>query len=638
MHYSGKVKIHITYLLLLLASCAMAQQDSIKKPAPLQGFNISGNYRFYAQHRYFTEPYAISRANDEIIYLNNRSILIGDATQLPELTLNISGNPTPKTSFGTDLIVWNQNTGGFDYYRNVQLGINLYGSFSTPFANVNIRAGGLHWHSMTPFTMRSFSGYNRYSVFDRNPWDPQFREIDRRYADYYKNGAISQDVRWSQQAVQGLIMDLTELPLGLAVNVLYGKTQNSGSAFTELAAQSNDSTYNAFLAPFQNTVPNNAFGGRLIKSFNGHQISLNTFNRLTYSDAQAKHRIENHIYTAEFAFKFEKLSVRGEAGLGHYSDVYKDYGVGELASVKISLHESVMKVPIELHAYRISSNVVNNNGEFVNTSVVEAMSAAQGITTTIGANGFLQQTGSAMLSIGQMANNRQGVNLNADFKIDDLSISVGTGMAKEIENINSQITYGHTINGLTMSRFWRWSFPSNVGPYGRTSVLYRGVFETVNLTDLSIHGGVENDKYFNNLETQIKYKFNLGKNPWYIFYLGSFNSVQTRFSPVTVFTEDAYIRQYSHQLENYYRIHAKWVIALYGGWERVIGNYDTQVDISTKRPRNQEGVALGLGFDYMMAKNTGLYLRHRYFKFEDKSYALDRFTGHETTLELKIYF
>jgi hypothetical protein len=105
-----------------------------------------------------------------------------------------------------------------------------------------------------------------------------------------------------------------------------------------------------------------------------------------------------------------------------------------------------------------------------------------------------------------------------------------------------------------------------------------------------------------------------------------------------VFDESAYLRVYSHQLENYYNIHSKLVLAQYLGWERVIGNYSTQVDIDSERPRNQEGIAIGFGLDYMLAKNTGLYLRHRWFSFEDRSFALDKFSGHETTLELKIYF
>lgn len=627
----------LTYLFLIISSAGIAQ-DSIVKKAPLQGFNISGNYRFYGQHRYFTEGYAIDFVDNEPVYLDGRSILIGDATQLPELTLNINGSPTAKTSFGTDLVVWNQNTGDFDYYRNLQLGINLYGNFSTDYGNVGIKFGGIHWHSMTPFTMRAFSGYNRYSIFERNPWDPQFRDIAKRYEDYYAKGAITQDERWGNQAVQGTIIDITELPLGLSLNLVYGKTQNAGSAFVDPATIQNDSSSTSFFRGFDNTIPNNVYAARLIKTFKQHTVSLNTFNRRSYSDLLATDEINNHIYTTEFNFMFKKFSVLGEVGVGRYSDVIQDLGYGEMASVKVNFNEKLIKIPFEIHAYRISPNVVNNNAEFVNTSVNETTSAASSGATLIGSNGVLQQTGSAMLGIGQMANNRQGINLNTDIKIKNLNIILGTGVAKEIENINSQVTYGHAINGLTMSRFWRWSFPANVGPYNRTSVLYRGVFETVNLTDLDASGQVVNDKHFNNLEAQVKYKFMLAGKPWYFFYLGAYNSVQPNFSPITVFNEDAYIRHYSHQFENYYAIHPKLTIAQYIGIERVIGNYATQIDIDSERPRNQEGLSLGIGLDYMMAKNTGLYLRHRYFQFEDLSFAYDKFAGHETTLELKIYF
>jgi hypothetical protein len=630
------LKFLFTYLALALAFLAVGQ-DTIVKTSPLQGFSISGEYRFYAQHRMFTNPYAFQVLDGEPDYLTDRAILLGDASQLPELTLNISGRPTAKTLFGTDLVVWSEKNGQFDYYHNVQLGVNLYADFETEIANVSIKAGGIHWHSMTGLTMKSFSGYNRYSVFDRNPWDPQFKEIDRRYKDYYNNGAISQDRRWAQQAVQGVIVDLTELPLGLSANFIYGKTQNAGAAFTDVNA-ANDSTSNSFIKFFDNTVPNNVYAGRLIKTFKQHTISLNTFNRKSYSDALAKDAIENHIYTAAFDLRFKKFSIDAELGAARYSDVNQNPGYGEMATVKVRLDKSLLKFPLELHVFHISPNAVNNNAEFVNTSVAEAPSAAAGATAVIGSNGVLQQNGSAMLGMGQMANNRQGLSLNADVNIEKLTITIGNGFAREIENLNSQITYGHTINGLTMSRFWRWTFPSNVGPYGRTSVLFRGVFETVELTDLTDNGDVINKKHFNNMDLQLKYNFSLFSRPFYAFYLGSYNSVQPKFSPITVFTEDAYIRQYTHQLEGYYTLHPKLVLALYGGYERVIASYATLVDITSKKPRNQEGIALGLGVDFQMAKSTNLYIRHRYFQFEDKSFVLDQFAGHETTFEIKINF
>lgn len=642
MLYSGNMKFSMITISIICSLFSNAQ-DSLVKPSPLQGLSISGNYRFYGQHRFLTDPYAFEIANGDPVYLEGRNILIGDATQLPELTLNISGRPNSKTSFGTDLIVWNQMTGDFDYYRNLQLGINLYGNFSTDFGNVGIRAGGIHWHQMTPFTMRSFAGFNRYSLFERNPWDPQFKNVDERYSQYYKLGAISQDTRWAQQAFQGLIMDVTELPLGISLSLIYGKTQNAGSAFATANSIPEDSSSVTFLGLLENTIPNNVYGGQFTKVFGKHSIGLNSFNRYSYSDLLAQDEIHNSVHTTTFNFMFNKIEITGEAGIGQYRDVYQDLGIGELISTKIKLTEKLIrKLPMEIHLYRIASNVVNNNSEFVNTSVVEVPSAAASSQQVIGSNGVLQQTGSAMLGVGQMANNRQGLNLNSDFKIkigsNHIKGVIGMGISQEIENLNNQITYGHAINGLTMSRLWRWSFPSNVGPYNRLSVLYRGIFETVNLTDLDASGSVINDKHFNNIETQLKYEFKLFNRPFYMFYLGMYNSVQPNFSPITVFTEDAYIRYYAHQFENYYRIHPKLVLAQYLGLERVIGNYSTQVEIESNRPLNQNGLAIGFGLDYILAKNTMLYLRHRYFKFEDTSYALSKFAGNESTIELKINF
>jgi opacity protein-like surface antigen len=56
------------------------------------------------------------------------------------------------------------------------------------------------------------------------------------------------------------------------------------------------------------------------------------------------------------------------------------------------------------------------------------------------------------------------------------------------------------------------------------------------------------------------------------------------------------------------------------------------------RPRNQTGEGYGLGIDYTVAKNTSLFLRHRWFSFEDTSFERDQFNGTETILELKLTF
>ena len=604
-----------------------------KKP-PIQDFNISGFYRFYAQHRMLGSPYIVDRVAGETFTIAGRDILVGDDTQLPELNLNISGRVSPRTSFGTDLIIWNQNNGNFDYFKGLLLGINLYGNFETDHGNVNIRMGGIHWHNMTAFTMRSFFGFNRFSLFERNPWDPQFKEMSMRYNEYYEKGEITQDARWANQAVQGFIMDVTELPWDLSVNLLYGKTQNAGSAFIDAVNITNDNPSQSFIQFYRNTVPNFVYGGRIIKTIDKHKISLNTFNRRTFLDELTTMPLNNNVFTLDLDLQYKLFQIESEVGVAQYMDLPP----GEMFSMKFKTHKKLTKIPLQLHVFRISPNAKNNNGEFVNTSVTDLESAAAGGEPIIGANGVLQQNGSAMLAISQMANNRQGVNLNGEFKIGSLKGSMAVGVAKEIENINSELSVGYMINSLTMARFWRWGFPANVGPYGRKSVLFRSVFQNVQLTDLSPSGEVINDKYFSNIELQLKEKFKLFGKQLHLFYLGAYNSAQPEFSPITVFTEKAYIRHYSHQLEAYYSLTTEFLFNTYVGWERIIGNYDTRVNFETQRPLNQSNLGLGFGFDYMIAKNTGLYFRHRWFDYKDTSFPDDKFRGHESTIELKIFF
>ena len=79
--------------MLIISLGLIAQEVKNIKPAPLQGFYVSGNYRFYAQHRILNQPYVTGYENSIPTTLEGRSLLIGDASQLPELTLNIGGKP-----------------------------------------------------------------------------------------------------------------------------------------------------------------------------------------------------------------------------------------------------------------------------------------------------------------------------------------------------------------------------------------------------------------------------------------------------------------------------------------------------------------------------------------------------------------
>ena len=286
---------------------------------------------------------------------------------------------------------------------------------------------------------------------------------------------------------------------------------------------------------------------------------------------------------------------------------------------------------LQFQAFRISPRVINNNSVFINSSIVEQSSnnLPAGVA---GSTQSLFPFASSMVPIGMMTNNREGFNINAELDLKRLKLSLGIGSARELEAIGSLISYGHPVNSLTRSRFWRWNFPSGVGPYERYNVIYRDVYELVELyDDVQI-------KYFNNIEFQAKYHPRIFNSKLYAFLLSRASTVQNFQSILPEFSTLSYIRQYSNELELFFALREDLVFCSYSGIERTIANYDTEIDSETRRPRNQFGYGYGLGLDYTIAKNTALFIRHRWFEFEDTSFELDQFKGTETTLELKITF
>ncbi len=613
----------------------------------LHNLTISGFYRFTGNYLSMKVPY-YNTPNDSASFRNSpKKVFIGDDAQIPELMLNISGKPTPNTTFSTDFYLWNPMTGlaSTNYAKGLNLGVNLYGSFATDIGNFNIMTGGIHWYSLTPFTFYTNVGYNRFTIFERNPWDPGSRKVEDRYRNFYESGGITQDTRWGKQAFQGIIVEGNDLPYNFSVVGMYGKSVLNGG---------------------MSTIPNFAQGGKIKKTFGNNFVSINTFNSKTFVDSLDKKTIGYNMHTVEYNLIWKDIKFYGEVGMGkYYSPAYtKDFTdstnvgkYGEALSMHFFIPKKYTFIPIEFHFFRINSNVINNNSIFWNSSVVETPQN----TTVAAGSAALSPFASSMTQVGQITNNRQGFEINTEIKVKKLKISFGNSIAQEIDNISSQITYGHPTNNLALSRFWRWSaYPTpGLGPYGNLTKVYRGVYETVNVTD-----SVLQKKHFNTIEVNAKYAFKLFNKDIYVNYLGSFGSVQKKLSPITVFNEDAYIRAYYHQAELYVKLNSKLVLTNYVGCERVIGNYNTNLDsietINTTTnvteikltPRNQVGWSYATGFDLSLGKNVGLYVRQRWFTYhslitkrganlnehEYRSFAKDRYQGFETTVELKMFF
>ena len=606
---------------------------------PKGSLQINGFYRFFATYTRQMMPYTLTSAPGDTVL--PRSLFIGDDAQLPNLLLNVSGQLPGGSSWGFDVRMFQFLNGSISpsYGRQVpdslrpdiqyplgavplggnlgaMLGMNLYGNFKTKYGSWNTTVGGIQWLAISDLTFASWKGYNRFMLFERNPWDPMGSNVANRYKQYYDQGSIDQDARWGNRAFQGVVVNGSQLPGNLSCTLMAGKTEQNGG-FTQ--------------------TPNYAFGGRVKKNFAGNAfVSLNSISTRNFTDSLATEQFGLNVITTEFQYQQFGVLLKGEVGMGDYFSPNHNEGWGEVLQLKASNVIKGDKPVIELHYFRISPKVVNNNGVYWNTSVRE-YTVNDIPAGSIGSSSLLLPFGSSVTRVGQMTNNRQGLNLNIQAKVQRLKISAGIGASAEINPAAAVITVGHPINQFTRSRFWRWNFPAHVGPYGRYSDVYRDVYETVKLSDDSL-GVVVNKKFFNAAEVQLKYEHDIAGHESYFFALLQANTCSRDLSAIPVTNEEAYVRQYASELEWYFRVTPKFVFNAYAGIERTIGNYLTEISEETFRPLNQFGKAFGIGGDIDLGKNTRLYFRHRWFTFEDTSFPLDAFQGRELVVELKAFF
>lgn len=612
------------------------------KEGDLYQIRATGFYRFFGTHMTMDSPYILDENSGALT--KRKTLFIGDDSQLPNLLVNISGRPNKKVSWGFDVFafqfldgninptyngqvatedrpnIWNPLSGSrLGQNMGLNLGLNLYGSYNTDYGTFNVRMGGIHWYSISDLTLGSFQGYNRFLLFERNPWDPIGKNTAVRYNQMYEYGAVYQDLRWGERAVQGIILDGISLPNDWSFSAMYGKTELAGG----------------FL-----NIPNVNYGGKIRKQYNADSyIGFNTLNNTTWADSLNTLEIGFHMHTLEWKTSLHGFDIHAEAGLGHYFTPVSDYPWGEAITLKILATEKILKFPVEVHYYRINPDVVNNNALFWNTSVIEARAVDIASTgdATQSAN-VLIPFASSMVGIGQMTNNRTGVNLNTEVKLGKLKVSAGYGVSTEIEARQNNITFSHAVNQLTRARFWRWEFPPNVGPYQRYDKVYRDAYQKVTVTDDSLGQSI-NPKKFNQIEIHGKYRTKINYRNFYAFFLGRYNTAQPELSIIPAFRSDnAYVRQYSSELELYYQVTKPLTINAYTGYERILGGYNTTLDSETFRPLNQTGWGLGGGIDVNIGRNAGLFVRHRVFFFEDTSFRKDNFRGHETLVELTVYF
>ncbi|HVD98284.1 MAG TPA: hypothetical protein VNB90_08755 [Cytophagaceae bacterium] len=632
-------KIKSPFTFMQSSSTVKLQEKEVNDPVGIiqrfmSGLNAGGYYRAYLWGRTLTNDYT-NPASIGGALGTHKVLSMGDGNYDPVMLLYVGGAPTVNTSIGSELILLNPYTAyngptapprEFNTYFNMV----LRGNTTTKFGNFNVVAGGIQWTQLSPFTFGTNIGYQRYSIWERRPWDP-VGNVTTRYASYYYNGTINQDARFGTRAFKGFIVNGYDMPFKTSLDFFYGKTDINGGFDREVIVR-----------------PKSNVGGKITKNFkNNNRISLNTFNSFVRTDSINSHiNVQWNVFTSEYNFNFKEFNLNGEVGVGGYaSPNYKrSWGPGVL--VNLITPKKYTGLPFSLRYFQIDKSFTSNVAQFSNTSIQEVTSGF----LSKGTQQVLAPFGGNMTGVGDLANNRRGGAINTEVKVWKFKFIGGLQMESEMDLLGNKniITYSHRINSLTWSRLPQ-VFPYNnaMGPNGRVKTIYRGAYETVGVFDNPNTGDTTpvSRKHYASLDFQIKFKSKLFDRDIYFYNLNTVMSVQNKFSPVPVFSNKAYINAHYHEGELYYHLVRNLIISFYGGLEYVKGNKYTDTTTAatgvngiTGKARDQIGKAFGVGLDFTLSSNTALYLRQRWFSFNDKYFKDENFKGNEATIEFKIFF
>ena len=614
-----------------------------KKDQPITVF---GYFRMFGYGRNMTTPYP-NLAPFEKAYG------IGDGYREPTMSLNLIARPNGKSSFGTELFFLNPylGTGPEDNVFQTNLGLNFYGNFRSEIGSFGVRAGGIHWYNLSPFTIGVYQVLDRFSIFDRTPWEGVTNTS--KYDNYYSSGSINVgDQRWNFQPFQGIILNGGKLPGNLNFDLFWGKTQPNGGlpnavldpfeTINNPTEAGNVPTYQGFAGDAR-VLPSYVLGGKLGTTFGKKKNTIN-YNLIDSRTALDSLNILDNwrryqVHSISLDSKVKGLLLTGEFAMGSFEAPTYEKKWGEALMLRLKVPEKLSIIPIDLQVYQISKDFYNENGEIATNGNRDIQ--AQFATTAIAGQNSI---GGQITQVNQLAHNRRGFNLNTGVTLNNFKFNLGYGIAAEIEAQSDAISFVHRVNGLALSRIYN-PFPANAtsatnfGPYGRKFSFFRGAFERVQTTDLDPATAESlTRKYYTTVDIQAKYKTTVAQKPLYFFYLGTLGSASAKTEVIPTLSEDGYLFTQYHEFDLYYEIVDNFILTTYVGLEFAQGGTFTEWNDETLKPLDQRGTGLGAGFDWSISKNSGLYFRYRWMDFEDRNFSLDTYRGREYTIELKTFF
>lgn len=593
---------------------------------PLKKLTIGGYYRFFGINRSLEQAFTVIPGNP---YANAPAFVLGTGDVYrdpPLMLLNVSVQPTSKTYIGMDYALYHNFSGRpGESPMNLNLGINLTGSIQTDIGKFTAHMGGINWIELSGMVFSSFVGYQRFSIYERWPWEGNEISFDRA-SNYYNYGNISRDMRFGMQPFRGLMVDGQELPGNIELRLLYGTTP----------AQ-------AFLT---NQIPSYTMGGRIRKKIGNHNLGAQFIDYRLYPDSIAKEEAGIQLHTLSYDGSIKDFKITTEFGRGRLYSEVQEAGWGNAARLSIRTPEKYTFFPLEVEGFYVSPEFINYYGNFLsgNTNIVSSAAVNQS-GSTLGGSGGISNFAGSITDVGQVSSNRKGFSINAWFDLTKTTkLNIGNMSATEIRSLGNELAFGHKINALPFSRFS--PFTNNIGAYGNWTSYFRGFSQSMFITDTNALGLANSLLGFNMLQLQLKQFINTPFLPFYLLYVGSFGSAQEGFRFLPVTGNKAMLRTHYHELDAIFKLSKYMSLVTTFGKEYIKGNnqlnrgdnVDGILGSLANDPVNQEGTLFGLGIDYRISNNTYLYARKRWFNQQDKSFVKDQIKGTETTIELKVFF
>lgn len=615
----------------------------------LESIKVSGTTRFLTIYRSMQESYTDMLNSDKNFSFTDYPLAnVGTNTNggFPIMELNLQSQFKNGFNFNVGYSIGHNFTGdvldGNSQSMSVRQNLNFRGSMKNDMVKTTIYAGEVLWSNLSRFTMGQPEYRDNY--FERLPWD-WYRESYQRYREYFTLSNNIGNEALGRSPIQGFIGEVEWLPAQLNFKAIYGRTNRTITLANSLKG-----------------FPAYTHGYRVEKivfeRFARGNVGLNFYQRNADSAAIGNITDRNTIGSFDFDLKIKKVKLVGEVGFSQvengtvdqYDDTNDGKGNGFGFALKTEFDNRAVLWPFSVEVFQISQNLASLDGSIINSNktIEDGGAANEPIYDNML---FINVSNEA----GQLANNRRGINLKIEAALSkNFKAQFGYYASGELEANHDTLTIQHRVNSFSRSRFRPW-FQAG-GPYGRIKSFWLRTFETItignefyNANGAEINGSAELASAersellgFNGVEMLLKYKTKVGKHELVLLNFNSINTVKLGFNAFP--SNDNLITLWYEDFTAALSINKKL---------SVIGNFAVEgvrgskyINLSPDKPDaeiedrliSQLGTMSALGFDYDISRTTSFHWRTKYMTHRDVNFINDKFSGLETTVELKIFF